>query len=187
MRIQRFLLLGLLFCLPFSAIAHGAHGTGLVAGFTHPVFGIDHLVAILGLGFVSYRLLPIRQWLPSLVFVAAMVAGGLLGINAEAFRITEIIIVLSVIILGSIMVLELSLPVWAFVGLAAIFGFFHGHAHGVEMPKASNVPLYLLGFTLGATLLSIIGMLLARWLNNPTQARLVGAFIAGMGLMMFMG
>ncbi len=176
---------GSLFILPLETFAHGAHGTGFVAGLTHPIFGLDHLVAIIGLSLLSFKLLEKKQWLPSLVFITTMVIGGLLGVRAEEISITEFVIVGSVLAFGLVIAFDLKLSIFIVAGIAALFGFFHGHAHGTEMPEASNIPLYVLGFVLGASLLSAIGFGLSKILTKSIQAKLVGAFIAGMGLMMF--
>ena len=33
--------------VPTMLLAHGSHGSGVMAGFTHPILGVDHNVAIL--------------------------------------------------------------------------------------------------------------------------------------------
>lgn len=172
---------------PLQTFAHGGHGTGFMAGITHPIFGLDHLVAIIAFGLAAYFLLKERKWLPSVAFIGAMLVGGSLGINASALSLTEPLIVLSVIIAGIFVALKVNIQSIYLSVIAAIFGFFHGHAHGVEMPEGSNVPLYILGFVLGATILCVIGYGLDRVLKNEMHVRLVGALVAGMGLIMLIG
>ncbi len=181
------ILSGLVVLIPLQAIAHGGHGTGFMAGLTHPVFGVDHAVAIIGAGVLGFTMLREKQWLPSLAFVLAMVVGALLGINAEAFGISEWVIVLSVLVTGLLIAFEVQMPPMIYALLFALFGFFHGHAHGTEMPEHSNVPLFILGFVVGVGLLSIIGWGVTRLIKEPVHIRLLGAFVAGMGLMMLLG
>jgi urease accessory protein len=69
---------------PVIAFAHGSHGSGVLSGFTHPIFGFDHFVAIVGTGILAYLLNPSRWYVPVLAFVGAMIIGGLFGISNEA-------------------------------------------------------------------------------------------------------
>ncbi len=39
-----------------SLFAHSSHGTGFMAGYTHAVFGIDHLLAILRISIFGFAL-----------------------------------------------------------------------------------------------------------------------------------
>lgn len=181
-----FILLGIIFLIPTHVFAHGGHGTGFIAGLTHPIFGLDHLVAIIGAGLLGYSLLKERPWAPALAFVTAMIVGGILGMGATPFGITEIVIVLSVLVAGVLIAFEVHASLVIYAILFAVFGFFHGHAHGAEMPEGSNVLLYVLGFVLGVGLLSSLGAGLTKVIKDPLQIRLLGAFIGGMGLMMLL-
>ncbi|MEM8907721.1 MAG: HupE/UreJ family protein [Bacteroidota bacterium] len=177
---------GILSFSPQLLLAHGGHGTGFVAGLTHPIFGLDHLIAIVGASVLGYALLTQKQWLPSLAFVLAMIVGGVLGVEAEAIYITEWIIVLSVLITGFLIAFEIQVPFLVYGLLYALFGFFHGHAHGTEMPAASNIWWYVLGFVAGVAILSGLGRVLTKLIRQPVHTRLLGAFMAGMGLMMLL-
>lgn len=55
-------LFGTTFLIPIQVFAHGGHGTGFIVGLTHPIFGLDHLMAIIGAGLLGYSLLKERQW-----------------------------------------------------------------------------------------------------------------------------
>ena len=44
------------------AFAHGGHAEGLAAGFTHPLLGIDHLVAMLAIGLWAAQSGMARAW-----------------------------------------------------------------------------------------------------------------------------
>ena len=46
---------------------------------------------------------------------------------------------------------------WIIVGL---FGFFHGLAHGLEMPQAANPILFALGFIVGTSALHLFGVII---------------------------
>jgi len=177
-----------LISLPFTALlAHGGHGTGFMAGITHPILGLDHMVAIIAIAVLGYRLLEEKPWLPSGGFILAMAVGGYLGIHADALEFTELVIVGSVIATGVIIAFDIELTLVGFALMGIIFGFFHGHAHGVEMPDNSNIPLYVLGFVLGAILLTGAGVAIAKMISKPVYIQVLGGVVAGMGLMMLLG
>lgn len=172
---------------PLSLLAHGSHGTGFVAGLTHPIFGLDHLVAILGIAILGFGLFKNRNWLPTLSFISTMLLGALLGINNEALSFTEGVIVFSVLATGLLLVFKIVSPSILLAITFAFFGFFHGHAHGVEMPQESNIPLFILGFILGVVIISAIGWAISKILKKDSHFQIIGGFIAGMGLMMILG
>jgi urease accessory protein len=72
--------------------------------------------------------------------------------------------------------------------IAGVFGFFHGHAHGTEMPLIANPILYALGFTSATALLHVTGVLLGRQaVKFPAGAiglRVAGGTIAAVGLLL---
>ena len=173
--------------IPESLFAHGSHGTGFMAGFTHSAFGVDHLLAILGVSIFGFALFENKPWLPSASFITAMLIGGIIGMQTAAFSITEIIIGLSVIIIGALISYEVKFSNLIAILLFAFFGFFHGHAHGIEMPKASNAPLFVLGFLLAALSVSALGWGISKLIKEKTQLRILGAFLAGIGLALFLG
>src|SRR6056297_1396891 len=85
------------------ALAHSGHGatTGLIAGLAHPVFGLDHLLAMLAVGLWSGFVLPRRFWLGAAVFMAAMVVGAALSWAGIALPFVEAGIVASVVLFGA--------------------------------------------------------------------------------------
>ncbi len=63
--------------LPAVAHAHpGGGDTGLVNGLMHPVFGLDHLLAMISVGVVSAQLGGNSIWRIPLAFVGAMTVGA---------------------------------------------------------------------------------------------------------------
>ena len=71
----------------------------------------------------------------------------------------------------------------SFVGL---FGFFHGSAHGLEMPWAANPLLYALGFATGTATLHIFGVLIGYFLKQSNISKIllkiIGLCFAGIGI-----
>ena len=68
-------------------------------------------------------------------------------------------IAVSVIALGSAIAADRQLPVRAVMGAVVFFGFFHGYAHGVEIPNIARPAVYAGGFLLGTALIHLLGVL----------------------------
>ena len=148
--------------LPAVAEAHaGGSDTGLINGLMHPVFGPDHLLAMISVGVVSVQLGGHNIWRIPLAFVAAMTAGAALGMQFTRFP-AELGIAASVVVLGVAIVLaHRRMSPWPITALVVVFGGFHGHAHGVEMPKSVSPALYALGFVISTAVLHLFGVLIS--------------------------
>src|SRR4051812_36274068 len=138
----------LVLLLPAAAQAHtGGNDTGLINGLMHPVFGLDHLLAMISVGVVSVQLGGNNIWRIPTAFVAAMTIGGAVGNWQYTLLYTELGIAASVLVLGIAIVLaHRHMSPWPITGLVVLFGAFHGYAHGVEIPKSVSPMLYTLGF-----------------------------------------
>ena len=148
--------------LPAVAEAHpGGSDTGLMAGLMHPVFGPDHLLAMICVGVVSVQLGGHNIWRIPLAFVGGMTMGAALGILQFTLPYTELGIAASVLVLGmGIVLAHRRMPPWPITALIAFFGALHGHAHGVEIPRSASPALYTLGFLISTSVLHIFGMLI---------------------------
>ena len=184
---KKYLSLLLLF-LPIYAFAHGSHGSGFMAGFTHPILGIDHNIALLGTGILGYWQNRKQWYLYPLAFILLMAIGGFLGIGQEATVAIEKFIAFSVIAIGSIIGLQLSFGQTITLLLLSVFGFAHGYAHGAEMPSETTAFQYISGFVIGAALLTVIGWGLSLFLqkrpNSQQLFTLVGGMLMGAGLLL---
>ncbi len=172
--------------LPTSLFAHTSHGTfGFSSGFTHPVLGLDHLLAMLSVGMLSAQMGGRAIWTIPATFVAFMLVGGILGMIGVPLFSVEIGIAISVLVLGLAIAADKKIPVLlAMVGVG-FFALFHGHAHGEEMPSSAQPFLYALGFILGTTLIHLAGVAIGWTANRIPRAttilRFGGAFIALLG------
>lgn len=166
-----------------TASAHtGDHGTltGFAGGLTHPLLGLDHLLAMLAVGLWAAQQGGRALWAIPAAFVAAMLAGGVLAWSGVALPQVEGAIALSVLALGLLVVARLRAPLAAGMSIAAGFALFHGYAHGLEMPLAASPAQYALGFVLATACLhgaGVAGSLLGR-----RAVRLAGAGIAATGV-----
>lgn len=185
-------LISLLFfiSIPTIILAHGSHGSGIMAGFTHPIFGVDHHVAILGSGFLGYILDQRKWYLLPIAFISAMVLGGFLGVNQEATQIIEKAIAFSVFTIGVFSAFRMRFNFLLILILLLVFGFFHGYAHGAEMPESNTVYKYIPGYTLGAILLALIGVFIGKMIMTKDQHNstitLISGIIIGCGIMMLL-
>lgn len=174
---------------PTVALAHAGHGdaSGLVTGFTHPITGIDHVLAMVAVGVLAAQLGGRALWLVPLSFVGIMVIGGALGIAGIPLPFAELGVALSVVILGLAVALPFRLQTLAAVALAGFFALFHGHVHGAEMPAAAPAVYYATGFIASTVLLHVTGVCLGLQLG-PSKGRLGRLVVkAGGGAMAVFG
>lgn len=188
---QRIFSFTLLLLLPTFLLAHGSHGNGVLAGFTHPILGLDHNVAILGSGLLGYLIDSKKWYLVSSAFIIAMVVGGFLGVDHEATLFIEKTIAFSVFFIGLTIVLRNKLNLSLILVLLSMFGGFHGYAHGAEMDEMNTVFKYIPGYTLGATLLAGLGVFIGKMIStkddNNTFIVLASGVVIGCGIMMLLG
>lgn len=148
--------------LPTLALAHTGvgHTAGFLHGFEHPIFGLDHVLAMVAVGIFAWQLGGRAIWLVPLTFVLVMAVGGALGVAGIDVPYVETGIALSVIVLGAVVALGIKAPVAVAMGLVGLFAIFHGHAHGAEMPADASGLAYGVGFMLGTALLHLAGLAL---------------------------
>lgn len=156
--------LGLVFSALFitAADAHTGVGSthGFMHGFSHPLSGIDHILAMVAVGMFAAHLGGRALWLVPSCFVAMMAVGGALGISGVELPFVEIGIAMSVIVLGALVALQTSMPTSIAMGIVGFFALFHGHAHGAEMPTDAGGLSYAGGFMLATALLHVAGIVL---------------------------
>ena len=70
------------------ALAHTGEGAigGFLGGFAHPLFGPDHIVAMVAVGLWGAFLGAPAIWLLPIVFPLVMVIGGVLGIMESSIN-----------------------------------------------------------------------------------------------------
>lgn len=125
---------------PALAYAHVGVGetSGFAHGFTHPISGLDHVLAMILVGVFAFQLGGRALWLVPLSFVGMMAAGGIMSMNGIHVPLIELGIALSVIVLGTAVAFEVKAPVAIAAGLAGLFAIFHGYAHVAEMPGGAG-------------------------------------------------
>lgn len=154
-----------LFLTPAVAFAHTGHDhSGLMAGLAHPVFGLDHLLAMLAVGLWAAQQSGAARWALPLTFVASMLLGGLLGFAGVAIPLMETGIAGSVLAFGLLVAVAARLPMVVALGMTSLFALTHGVAHGLELPDLANPWGYALGFVIATAALHASGYALVRYL-----------------------
>ena len=187
---MRSLAILLLAMLVTPALAHsGGLGGGLIGGLSHPLFGPDHVAAMVAVGLWGAFLGPPAIFILPVVFPLVMALGGVLAILGVSLPGVEIGIAISAAILGMMVALAARPPLWIAALLVGAFAIFHGHAHGAELPPGADALAYSAGFVVATALLHLAGIgfgLLARWPAGRVAVRTGGGVIAIAGLM-FLG
>jgi len=165
---------------PQIAEAHivKGEGIGFWSGFRHPISGLDHIIAMVAVGMWGAQLGRPAIWVLPVTFPLVMAIGGFLGLVGVPLPGAEIGIAMSGVILGAAVLMAFRAPLWIVAVVVGIFGLFHGHAHGAEMPPGNNPLLYSLGFVVATGLLHAAGItigLLHRWNWGQYVLRAAGA------------
>lgn len=178
--------------LPCVCHAHvEASADGFMSGLLHPVTGVDHFLAMLSVGIVSAQLGGRHIFTVPGTFVLAMTCGAAAGLLGYGLPHLEAGIALSVILLSmAIVVIRGSRFLYPIMGAVALFGFLHGYAHGLEMPKASDPVFYAGGFLVSTIAIHLLGVAvgygLTRSVNLERMLRHVGSTMSGMGVMLLL-
>ena len=145
---------------PAAAFAHvGVDAThDFMHGFSHPIGGLDHILAMVTTGMFAAYLGRHALWLVPVTFVLMMAGGGALGSSGVALPFVELGIAASVIVLGLAVAMQWNLPTAVAAGMAGFFAVFHGFAHGAEMPADASGLQYAAGFMMATALLHVAGI-----------------------------
>ncbi|MBZ9669840.1 HupE/UreJ family protein [Mesorhizobium sp. ES1-3] len=176
----------LLVAAAMPAYAHVGIGTtsSFMAGFTHPLSGLDHMTVMLAVGLWAALKGGKAIWAWPAAFVAVMLGGAALGMAHTPLPFVEPGILASVVAVGLLVALAVDLPVSAGVAIIGLFALFHGHAHGTEVPENAGGLEYMTGFAIATVLLHAIGIAagLSLGLRFRGVARIAGAACAAIGV-----
>lgn len=179
---------------------HGADAlNSFVNGALHPVTGLDHLAAMIGVGLWSAIGLKgaaggptaprmIALWKAPAAFAGALLCGALASLGGLSLPGVEPMIAASVLILGLLVAMSARWPAGAAMSLVATFALFHGVAHGQELGGHASAALG--GMVLSTALLHAVGMVAGLGLRleqHPARrwvSRAAGAGVALLGLNM---
>ena len=176
--------------------AHPGHGeVGFAAGATHPVHGLDHLLAMVAVGLMSVRcaMAPGASkhalWQGPATFMAMMVVGGLVALTGLPLPGVEWGIALSVLVFGVIVALGSAPRTSVACLVVGAFALLHGHAHVAEM-SGNSLASYMGGFLLTTAVLHAVGIAGGWYIAksaNSFAIRGAGAAVALASLSLFVG
>ena len=161
---------GSLVMAPLAVQAHILPGSGqtFVAGLAHPLLGLDHLVAMLGVGLLAAQRGGRALWLLPAVFVGVMTVGGILGSIGISLPMVETAILISLLAFGALILSARSANLRTIATLAGAFALFHGHAHGTEIGSATGLT-YVPGMAATTAALLVAGMVFGLAANSASK------------------
>lgn len=172
----------------FAHLDPGEHGS-FAAGFSHPLFGLDHILAMVAVGLWAAMKGGKAVWIVPAAFISTMAVGFAAAIAGVPLPFVEPVILASVIFIGIAVALALPIPTGAVAAMVGFFAFFHGHAHGGELGEAGAWE-FAIGFILATAVLHAagigIGLALGRF-GGKALARIAGAATALGGLWLALG
>jgi urease accessory protein len=150
--------------LASPALAHTGVGqtNSFASGIAHPLYGVDHILAMIVVGLWSVLAGGRAIWVWPMAFVTTMLAGFAAATLGLHVPFVEPAIWSSIIILGVLVSLAVKAPVWMGIVITGFFAFFHGHVHGTEVTAAGLIP-YAAGFALATAGLHAAGIGLGLW------------------------
>jgi len=168
------------------ALAHSENGVAIDfwGGFTHPIFGPDHVIAMVAVGLWGAFLGPPAIWLLPVVFPLVMAFGGALGVAGMPLPGVETGIAISAIIVGGMVAFAAKPPLWIAAVLVGAFAIFHGHAHGAELPIGADAVAFSMGFVVATGMLHLGGITfggLSHWSAGRVAVRVAGGVISLLG------
>jgi urease accessory protein len=177
---------------PLAAWGHVESGQagGFLSGLSHPVSGLDHVLAMVAVGLWGAQLGAPALWVLPVAFPMMMAFGGMLGLMGMPLPGVELGVALSAMVLGALVLGGIRLSLTAAVLVVAFFAVFHGHAHGTELQAGQNAMLYSLGFVIATGLLHALGIgigLIQRWDLGRKLLRGAGGLVLAGGLYFFWG
>jgi urease accessory protein len=185
---------------PLAASAHEGHEAagGLAAAFAHglahPFSGLDHLLAMLLVGFWAADQKHAKAVLP-IVFLLGMALGGGLSAGGLAIAFAEAGVAATLVLLGGALFAAWRIGTAPAAALCGLAGVLHGYAHVSDAGAQSLAWLfsYGAGFVFGTVVLLAAGAVLwrlgyargarPRW---PAARPAAGLGVAAAGLVMLL-
>jgi len=155
---------------------------GLLSGFGHPVIGLEHLAAIVGVGILAA--LAGRSAAVVLAFSIAIIAGVGLHLAKVDLPASELFVGLTTLLIGALVIARQSMGAGLALLLFAAAGLVHGYALGESIVGAETSPLvaYLFGLLIMQTAVGVVVYAavrrLARWPACKTGLTVAGVLVA---------
>lgn len=164
----------------FAHLNPAEHGS-FAAGFSHPLFGLDHILVMIAVGLWAAQIGGRALWVVPTAFVSMMAVGFALAVAGVGLPFVEPAILASVVALGLLVAMAVRLDTAASAAIVGVFALFHGHAHGGELGSAGALA-FSVGFILATAALHVagigLGIALQRLSGSGLLARILGGLTA---------
>ena len=185
----QFSLISIFFILDANAHSLVNSNSGFGSGFSHPILGIDHFLAMLAVGIWGAQMGGRRIWSLPISFPLIMCIGAIIAImKVSTFIFVEQIIALSVIALGFMIFVKWSPNEIIAIVMISVFAIFHGYAHGIELPKSNDPLSYIIGFVLSTGIIHLLGVGIGCFFEkfyNGKISKIIGLLIFIIGILFF--
>lgn len=173
----------------FAHLNPQEHGS-FMAGFSHPLFGLDHILVMVAVGLWAAQIGGRALWAVPAAFVAMMAGGFVLAMAGVSLPFVEPVILASVVALGLLVAMAVRLDTTACAAIVAVFALFHGYAHGGELGVAGALP-FSVGFVIATGLLHLagigLGLGIGRIAGGTALTRILGGATALAGVALAFG
>ncbi|WP_421858484.1 HupE/UreJ family protein [Oricola sp.] len=171
----------------FAHLDPGEHGS-IAAGFSHPLFGVDHILAMVAVGLWAALLGGRAIWAVPVTFVSLMTAGFAASFVGMPLPYVEPAILASIVAFGLLIAIAAPIPVGLVLAVTGFFAIFHGYAHGSELGSAGAFA-FGAGFIVATSLLHVAGVAVGAGLMKllagnagRTALRIAGGATAAYGM-----
>ena len=134
-----------------------------LAGFIHPLLGLDHVLALLAVGLWAAQQGGSRLWQLPVAFLSVMTLGAYSGYAGVSLPQVEMGVTGSLLLLGIMLALAARLSTLPSLLLVGFFALFHGYAHSMGISANMAVIDYTNGFLLASVVLLGMGVALGMW------------------------
>ncbi|HTO32704.1 MAG TPA: HupE/UreJ family protein [Pararhizobium sp.] len=178
---NRFLLAAVAFAASTApAFAHlnpAEHGS-LLAGASHPLSGLDHVLVMVAVGLWAAQIGRRALWAVPSAFVGTMAIGFALAMTGVQLPFVEPAILASVVALGLLVAMAVRMETIACAAVVGVFALFHGYAHGGELGAAGALP-FSIGFVIATALLHLAGIGLGLGISRLSAGRIISRILGG--------
>ena len=155
---------------PLFAEAHPLHwateSIGFIGGLIHPLISVEHVLTMLVVGLWIARGKKKAVYFMPVIFATLMLTGGSLALISVEIPHSELVMSLSVLILGVILAAGIkassAVAVVAVVNVAVLYGYTHAY----DMLLDVDAIAYTFGFALATVALIAIGTTLKILFNR---------------------
>lgn len=163
------------FLLPVPLFAHTGAGElhGFADGFSHPLTGWDHLLALAAVGLWAFQIGGRSRWVIPAAFFLSMTLGLWAGTAGMPSSGLEFVLVASVVLLGVCIAAALRPSFILGIAVVAVIAGAHGLAHGLEMPAQASAVPFMAGMVAASLLVQGLAQAVASLFQNATGAKVV--------------